>query len=255
MKLESGKRVYFASDFHLGAPSWEESRRREQRIVSWLEFVRPTAQHIFLMGDLFDFWFEYKTVIPKGFIRFQGKLAELTDSGVPITIFTGNHDIWMFGYFTQELGISIFRNPKTIQIQNKKFHIGHGDGLGPGDRIYKILKRIFENKLGQFLFEKLHPNLGIGIAHAWSNRSRKNHKAEAEQFLGDDEWLWQYCQSVHEHTPHDYYIFGHRHLPLELKVGSNGHYLNLGEWITQNTYAEYDGIRLELKKYTESQMS
>ncbi len=250
MKLQHGKSIYFASDFHLGAPSWTASRKREQKIVAWLEFIRPTAQHIFLMGDLFDFWFEYKTVIPKGFIRFQGKLAELTDANIPITIFTGNHDIWMFGYFTKELGIPVYRNPQSIEIQGKKFYIGHGDGLGPGDKIYKILKKVFENKFGQFLFEKVHPNLGISMATAWSNKSRKkNHTQTLHQFLGDDEWLWQYCKEIHQQTPHDYYIFGHRHLPLDLKIGENGQYINLGEWINYNTYAQYDGTHLLLKTY------
>jgi len=248
--LPEGKNLYFASDFHLGVPTWEASRKREDKIVRWLEFIRPTAGHIFLMGDLFDFWFEYSCVIPKGFIRFQGKLAELSDSGIPITIFTGNHDIWMFGYFTKELGITVEHQPKSFEVRSKKIHIGHGDGLGPGDYSYKILKKIFENKLGQFLFEKVHPTLGIRLANFWSKESRKkNYTKKTPTFLGDDEWIWQYCKDTHAQQPHHFYIFGHRHLPLDLPVGTNGRYINLGEWLSFYTYAQFDGQDITLQTF------
>src|SRR5919112_2669572 len=172
LALEPGRRVYFASDFHLGAPDAASSAARERRIVRWLDTVAQDAAAIYLLGDIFDFWFEYRHAVPRGFIRLQGKLAELTDAGLPVTFFTGNHDMWMFDYFTQELGIPILRHPVSQRIGNQLFHIGHGDGLGPKDHTYKVLKRVFASPVSQWLFARLHPNFGIGLANKWSRRSR-----------------------------------------------------------------------------------
>ena len=248
--LPEGNRVYFASDFHLGAPEAASSQNREKRIVRWLESIAIDAHTIFLLGDLFDFWFEYKHAIPKGYIRFQGKLAELTDNGVNIIIFPGNHDMWMFDYFPQELNIPIYRDPQQIRINNKKFLVGHGDGLGPGDFNYKLLKRIFKNRLSQKLFALLHPNIGIRLANFWSDRSRiRNTKKKEEQFLGEREFLWQYCKDVEKEEHHEYYIFGHRHLKLDLKVGDSSRYINLGEWVTESNYAVFDGENLKITSF------
>ncbi|GHA70672.1 UDP-2,3-diacylglucosamine diphosphatase [Pontibacter akesuensis] len=248
-ELEPGTKVYFASDFHLGAPDLESSRQREKKIVRWLGQVQQDAAAILLVGDIFDFWFEYRHAIPKGFIRLQGKLAELTDAGIPIYFFTGNHDMWMFNYFPEELNIPIVREPISTRIGNKTFYIGHGDGLGPGDHTYKLLKKVFDNKVCQWLFARVHPNLGIGVANKWSQRSRISNVKKDEEFFGEREWLVQYCQEVEQKQHHDYYIFGHRHLPLEMSIGEQAQYINLGEWVNFCTYAVYDGNTLELKTF------
>ncbi len=247
------KKIYFASDFHLGADvKGDTSRERERRICRWLDEIKEDAGHIFLVGDVFDFWFEYKTVVPKGFIRLFGKLAELRDAGIPIDFFIGNHDMWMFRYFEEELGIPIHRKPIIRDILGKKFFIGHGDGLGPDDSKYKVLKKIFANPVCQWLFERIHPNLGIGIANAWSNSSRKSKKHELEEtFLGKDkEWLIAYCERKIKTLDIDYFVFGHRHLAIDYAL-SDGHarYINLGEWMSLNSYAVFDGNDIQIKFY------
>lgn len=241
--------IYFASDFHLGVPTPQISREREDRIVRWLDSIRHDAKEIYLVGDIFDFWFEYQKVIPKGFIRLQGKIAELVDSGIPVHFFTGNHDMWMFDYFKKELGVEIFREPVTRIYNGKKFLIGHGDGLGPGDYQYKLLKRFFASKTCQWLFARIHPNLAMWIADHWSRSSRAaNDKKEV--FLGEEhEWLAIYCREVLQKEHFDYFIFGHRHLPLDIRLTENSRYINLGEWINYNSYAVFDGNELKLQYF------
>lgn len=211
--------------------------------------AQQDAAAILLLGDIFDFWFEYKHAIPKGYVRLQGKLAELTDSGIPVLFFTGNHDMWMFDYFPKELNIPIIRQPISTHIGSKTFHIGHGDGLGPGDHTYKMLKKVFDNKMCQWLFARVHPNLGIGVANMWSRRSRISNVKKDEEFFREREWLVQYSQEVEQQQHHDYYIFGHRHLPLEMPIGDTAKYVNLGEWVNFCTYGVYDGQKLELKTF------
>lgn len=245
------KNIYFASDFHLGYPVGDESRQREQRIVRWLDSIKHDAAHIYLLGDLFDFWYEYKYAVPKGFIRFQAKLMELREMGIPITIFTGNHDLWMFGYFEEEFGIPVIDNPISLIINGKHFHIGHGDGLGPGDYHYKFLKKIFTSKICQFLYSQLPVSIALGFGFLWSDYRKKKNAHRVEVFLNEKEWIWTYCKEVEAMTSHDFYIFGHRHLPLDLPVGTNGgRYINLGEWFGYDTYAVFDGTTVHLKKYT-----
>ena len=247
IRLEEGKKVYFASDFHLGI---KDSITREKEICAWLDFAAKDAQAIFLVGDIFDFWFEYKHAIPKGFIRFQGKLVELIDKGIEIILFTGNHDMWLFDYFSKELGIKIFRQPIDIKIDETTLHIGHGDGLGPGDRKYKFLKKVFANPFCQWLFGKIHPDWGIGLALYWSRHSRlQSSKKGDEQFLGESEWLWTYCKEQEAKQHRDLYIFGHRHLPLDLPVGENARYINLGEWLHHYTYACFGQNQINLKEW------
>ena len=246
----NGKKLYFASDFHLGVPDHQQSRMREDRIVRWLEEIKHDAHTIFLVGDIFDFWFEYGTAIPKGFIRLQGKLANLTDSGIPVIMFTGNHDMWMFDYFTKELNIPIYRNSLIVETGNKKLLVGHGDGLGPGDRTYKFLKKIFRNPLCQWLFARIHPNTGIAIANYWSRKSRiSNNDKQEDQFKGEKEYLVQYCREMEKQTHFDYYVFGHRHLPLDIEITADSRYFNLGEWVNYNTYGVFDGSDFELKTF------
>lgn len=252
LKLASlnGKKIFFASDFHLGVPTHEESRAREKRIIDWLDSILPEAHSIYLLGDIFDFWFEYKHAIPKGFVRLQGKLAAIRDAGIPIYFFTGNHDMWMFDYFPYEFNIPVYREPQLLEVGNQKLLIGHGDGLGPGDRTYKILKKIFASKVCQWLFARIHPNLGIGIANLWSRQSRLGNMKREENFTDEKkEYLWVYCSATEAITHHDYYIFGHRHLPLDLDVGEHSRYINLGEWVNFNTYAVYDGKDVALKTF------
>ena len=245
------KNIYFASDFHLGAPSYAESRIRENRIVDWLNFIEPTCSELFLMGDVFDFWFEYKNVIPKGFIRLQGKLAQMADAGVKIYFFKGNHDMWVNDYFTKEIGIEIISDELKIERNGKKFYLHHGDGLGPGDKQYKFLRKIFRNPLCQWLFGILPPRIGMGIANAWSGSSRiaSNKK---EVFLGDEnEWLAIYAKEQLQKEQFDYFIFGHRHLPLDITLNDNSRYVNIGEWLNYYSYGVFDGRDLKLVYFKE----
>ena len=249
---ETVQKIYFASDFHLGAPNRESSLVREKKIVDWLDHVSKDASEIYLVGDIFDFWFEYKRAIPKGFVRLQGKIAELTDSGIKIHVFTGNHDMWIFDYLPSELGVQIYRKPIVREYFGKSFYIGHGDGLGPGDRGYKLLKKIFSNKFCQWCFERLHPNFGIWLANIFSNSSRAKSSEADREFLGEEnEWLVHYCKNVLKENHIDYFIFGHRHLPMQITVGKKSTYYNLGEWLNYCTYLEVGINSIELKSWSE----
>lgn len=250
--MNTNKKIYFASDFHLGVPSHEKSLIREKRIVKWLDEIKNDAQEIYLIGDIFDFWFEYKHTVPKGFTRLLGKLAEITDAGIPVTFFTGNHDMWMFDYFPKELGVTLHREPITKEFNGKKFYIGHGDGLGPGDYGYKFIKKVFANPICQWLFARLHPNFAIGMGNFWSRKSRLSNGTEDEKFESEKkEWLAVYAKEVLQKEHFDYFVFGHRHLPLDIKLNDKSRYINLGEWINYNSYAVFDGENLELKYYKE----
>jgi len=249
INLLSNKKIYFASDFHLGVPDAKTSFDREQRIINFFDECSKDAQTIFLVGDLFDFWFEYNHTIPKGYSRFIGKLSSLVDAGIEIIIFSGNHDMWMNDYFSKEVGAKIFHDPIQVSLNNKKIFIGHGDGLGPGDHSYKFLKKLFKNPFLKWCFNWLHPNVGISVANYWSKRSRAQANDREEKFLGEDEWLWTYAKEKEKEEHHDCYIFGHRHLPIDVKVGNNSRYLNLGEWINFNTYVVFDGDNFELKTF------
>ncbi len=244
------KRTYFASDFHLGVDARLSSREREKQLVRWLEHIRKDAEAIYLLGDVFDFWFEYRTVVPKGFVRLLGKLAELRDQGIPIYFFTGNHDMWMFRYFEEELGIPIWRKPRLVEIGDKKFYLGHGDGLGPGDHGYKFIKRVFASPWAQWLYARLHPNFALPFARYWSNNSRASHGEADKRFLGEDgEWLIAYVREKMHDIPADYFVFGHRHLPIDFPLDAEGRrrYINLGEWLYSNSYAVFDGRELRLQ--------
>lgn len=244
--MTKGKKLYFASDFHLGVPNYESSLEREKRIIEWLEMVKVDAEEVYLMGDVFDFWFEYKHVVPKGFIRFLGKLAELTDQGIKIILFKGNHDMWMFDYLKREIGITIISDELIVERAGRRFYLHHGDGLGPGDKKYKLLKKIFRSKTCQWLFSWLHPSIGMAIANRWSKNSRiaSNQK---EVFVSEDkEWLIQFSKKLLQTEHYDYLIFGHRHLPLFVQLENGSQYVNLGEWINYNSYAMFDGFSLSL---------
>ena len=284
LALSYSKKIYIASDFHLGYSKDEagsNSLEREKKIIRFLEMARKDAELIILLGDIFDFWYEYKKVVPKGFVRLQGKIAEITDSGIDVVFFTGNHDLWMFGYFEKELGVKVYHKPQYVIWNNKKILLGHGDGLGNGDYSYKFLKKaLFANPICRFLFEWLHPNIGIGLAHFWSNSRKpsKNSRKKTdkkpkriEKYRGkEEEWIWNYCDEIHKTNPQDYYVFGHRHLPLriEMKIeksttknsqenldikkiiasttdsqtepNDKSYYFNTGEWINHFTYLIFE---------------
>jgi len=250
--MDTHKKIYFASDQHLGAPTSELSIVRERKFIRWLDIVKQDAEAIFLLGDLFDFWFEYKKVVPKGFVRILGKLAEIRDSGIPIYFFVGNHDLWMHDYFEKELDIPVYHKPKEFTFNNKTFLIGHGDGLGPGDKGYKRMKKVFVNPFSKWLYRWLHPDIGVGLAQYLSVKNKLISGDEDVTFLGEDrEWLVQYAKRKLETKHYDYFLFGHRHLPMEISVGENSKYINTGDWITHFTYAVFDGEDLSLKSYIE----
>ena len=234
------KKIYFASDQHLGAPSPEASLPREKKFVTWLDTIKEDAGTIFLLGDLFDFWFEYKTVVPKGFVRVLGKLAELKDAGIDIYFFVGNHDLWMRDYFQKELNIPVFHKPQEFDINGKIFLIGHGDGLGPSDHGYKRMKKVFTFPFFKWLFRWLHPDIGVRLGHYFSVKNKLISGDEDARFLGEEnEWLAQYCRRKLTEKHYDFFVFGHRHLPLEIELNNNSTYINLGDWIQHFTYGEF----------------
>ena len=247
--MPTGNKLYFASDFHLGAGGYLTSREREDRLVRWLDMIKTDAAEIYLMGDVFDFWFEYKSVVPRGYIRFLGKLAQLSDEGIKLYFFKGNHDMWMFDYFEKELGATIVTNELAIERNGKKFYLHHGDGLGPGDKMYKFLKKIFRSSLSQWLFARVHPNFGVGLANYWSNHSRIAGEKNVQRINTEQEWLVVYGRELLKTNFYDYLIFGHRHLPLDIKLNENSRYLNLGEWVNYNSYAVFDGQELTLHHF------
>ncbi len=223
-------------------------------LVSWLDQVRPDAAEIFLMGDVFDFWFEYKTVIPKGYIRLLGKLAQLADEGIPIHLFTGNHDIWAFEYLQKEIGIQLHWHPETLVMMGKKFYLAHGDGLGPGDNGYKFLKKVFSNRLNQFLFRWLHPDIGAKMGLYFSGKSRLANmiKEDKKENLNriEDEMLYKYASGLLTGgLKTDYFVFGHRHRPADVELDHGCRMIILGDWLTNFTFAEFDGNTLELKYF------
>ncbi|MBX9891244.1 MAG: UDP-2,3-diacylglucosamine diphosphatase [Chitinophagaceae bacterium] len=245
--FSSNKKLYLLSDFHLGAPNHAASLEREKAVVAFLEQIRHDAGCIIIAGDIFDFWFEYKKAVPRGFTRLLGKLAELTDSGIPVEVFVGNHDMWMRDYFQQELNIPVHYEPKVYEWNGKRFYIGHGDGLGPGDHGFKFIKKIFRNPVCQWLFGWLHPNLGIGLANYFSRKSReKTGEADADFLGADKEWLIIYCKEVLVKAHYDYFIFGHRHYPIDFALNERSRYINLGDWIRNFTYASFDGQDVQL---------
>ncbi len=248
--------IYFASDFHLGMPQGEVSRNREKKICDWLDKISTDATEIYLLGDLFDFWFEYKTVVPRGYVRFLGKLAELTDKGIKIFVCVGNHDLWMRSYLEEECGVVIFKDPMIKKFGNKTFYLHHGDGLGPGDNGYKFLKKIFLSPINQFLFERLHPNFAFKLATGFSKKSRLAQPEWEKTYQEDNnEYLTQYCLEILKSQAIDFFIFGHRHLKINIELENSNlatqndsrqksRYINLGEWFSGGGYVKFDGTDL-----------
>jgi len=247
------KKIYFASDFHLGMPDFERSLEREKSIVSWLNAISKDASAVYLLGDVFDFWFEYKTVVPKGFVRFLGAISQLTDAGIPVYLFPGNHDLWVGKYLETECGAIVVKGALTIELGNEICYLHHGDGLGPGDVGYKWLKRVFLSKIAQKAFAVIHPGIGVAFAQKLSKKSRLAQNPKEDNYLGDSkEYLTQFCKqyllNCKTQKP-KYFIFGHRHLVLDIDLGDGIRYINLGEWLHGSQYAEYDGVELRLKDW------
>jgi len=250
----TANKIYFASDFHLGIPDHDTSLIREKKLVSWLDSIQHDAEAIYLMGDIFDFWFEYKQVVPKGYVRFLGKIAELTDKGIDVHIFRGNHDVWAFGYLHKEVGLQIHRKPEIIEAQGKKLFLAHGDGLGPGDTGYKIMKKVFEFKPNQFLFKWLHPDIGTAMGLFFSHRSRLANIAKEEKEGPnpplEKEMLYHYALKKSKEMPEvDFFIFGHRHIPLVHPLNPKATLIILGDWITHFTYGVLENGKFSLKKF------
>lgn len=241
------KYIYFSSDFHLGLPAGSPPIEREKKVVRWLNSIAPKAKEIYLLGDIFDFWWEYKLVVPRGFTRFLGTIASLTDSGIPVHFFTGNHDMWVGDYLSGECGMTIHTTPYTTIFNGKKFHLVHGEGLGTKDKGYKILLSIFRNKTLRSMYSFLHPAIGVGIGRMWSLNSRLG-KGITKVFLGEDEEdLIRYAKSVLEYDKTDYFIFGHRHLAMIYKMSQGAEIVFLGDWIKNGSYAEWNGEVLTFK--------
>lgn len=250
IELSVHKKIYFASDFHLGFPNAEYSKERELRIIAWLSSIKDTCEELFLVGDVFDFWYEYRWVVPKGFVRFLAKLAEFTDEGIPVHMFWGNHDTWLFNYLPNEIGVQIHKGKVIREFGGKRFFIHHGHALGNFDKGMNFLNAIFTNNFLRWWFNFVHPNVALSFGHRWSRFNRRKKVYESENYLGDDkEWLMKYSQNVLDKEFYDYFIFGHRHIAVDKSIQNNSRYINLGNWITNTTYAVFDGNTLELKAF------
>lgn len=243
---------YFASDFHLGVPSYEESLIREKKIVQWLDSIKGDCSTLFLLGDIFDFWYEYNSVVPRYFTRLLGKLAELSDSGIHIFFFKGNHDMWTFDYLEKEIGVHVIDEEWVGEIAGKKFYIHHGDALWKGETTYKLIRKVFRSKLGIWLFHRLHPNFGVGLANFLSRKSRKkNAVIDQIEMPLDQEYQFQFANNYLKENDVDFFVFGHRHKPMNVPLQDNSRLINLGDWITQFTYAVFDGNEMEVKTYSD----
>jgi UDP-2,3-diacylglucosamine hydrolase len=252
--VSTNTNIYFASDFHLGIPDRKTSLLREKKLIRWLDMVAQDAEAIYLMGDLFDFWYEYKTVVPKGYTRLFAKLAEITDKGIPVHFFKGNHDFWAFDYLNEEAGVIIHDDIQEIELKGKKFFLAHGDGLGPGDKGYKFLKKVFLSKFNQFLFRWFHPDLGtkMGLYFSRGSRISKTIKQDTDEnyFLNDKEILLVFAREMAAKKPEtDYFVFGHRHVPTNLKVSDNATCIILGDWVRHFSYGKFNGNTFELNYF------
>ncbi len=245
------KKIYFASDAHLGLTLFEERKSAEKRLVRWMDSIKETCKELYFLGDMFDYWFEYKYVIPKGFARFIGKMAEFIDAGIPVYLFTGNHDIWMFGYFQDEIGATICDHDIVKELFGKKFYMAHGDGLGDPSLSFRLLRGFFRNKPCQAMYKWIHPDATMPFGLSWSKFNRKKKRGnKAEKYLGPEkEFLVQFAQKHREENEIDFYIFGHRHIDLDLTIEQESRVIILGDWIQKFTYAVWDGERLEVKHF------
>lgn len=250
------KNIYFLSDAHLGSLAIEHGRMQERRLVRFLDSIKDKASAIYLLGDMFDFWNEYRYVVPKGYTRFLGKLSELTDMGIDVHFFTGNHDLWTYGYLEQECGVMVHHKPLTTELFGKVFFLAHGDGLGDPDKQFKVLKKIFHNGVCQKLFNAIHPRWGMALGLTWAKHSRLKRKDGKEPaYMGENkEYLVRFAkQHLQQHSEIDYFVFGHRHIELDLMLTKKARLMILGDWIWQFTYAVFDGEHMYMEEYTEGE--
>lgn len=250
------KNIYFLSDAHLGSLAIEHKRTQERRLVRFLDSIKEKAAAIYLLGDMFDFWNEYRYVVPKGFTRFLGKISEITDMGVEVHFFTGNHDLWTYGYLEQECGVILHRKPITIEIYDKVFYLAHGDGLGDPNHKFKLLRKIFHNRTCQLMFNAIHPRWGMALGLNWAKHSRlKRIDGKELPYMGEDrEYLVRYTKEyMRTHQDIDFFIYGHRHIELDLLLSRKSRMLILGDWILLFTYAVFDGEHMFLEQYVEGE--
>jgi len=250
------KNVYFLSDAHLGSLAIDHSRTHERRLVRFLDTIKEKAAAVYLLGDMFDFWYEYKYVVPKGYTRFLGKLSELTDMGVEVHFFTGNHDIWAYDYLEKECGVQLHTQPLTTEIYGRVFMLAHGDGLGDPDKKFKVIRYLFHNRFCQTMFSAIHPRWAMWFGLTWAKHSRlKRKNGEEPPFMGENkEHLVLYAkQYAKQHPEVDYFLFGHRHIELDLNVSKKARMMILGDWITQFTYVVYDGTHIFLEEFVEGE--
>lgn len=252
------KPVYFLSDAHLGSLAIAHRRTHERRLVNFLDNIKEKAEAVYLLGDIFDFWYEYRTVVPKGYTRLLGKISELTDKGVEVHFFTGNHDLWINDYFEQECGMIVHREISfTTEIYGKLFYLAHGDGLGAEDKKYKILRRIFHNATCKRLFSALHPRWGVQFGLNWAKHSRLKHERAGGDppYMGEEhEDLIRFSKGyLSTHADINYFIFGHRHIELDLSLSPTTRTLIIGDWISRFSYAVFDGESLKLEHFIEGE--
>ena len=251
------KNIYFLSDAHLGSWAIEHRRMQERRLVRFLDSIKEKAAAVYLLGDMFDFWYEYKYVVPKGFTRFLGKISELTDMGVEVHYFTGNHDIWAYDYLAEECGVILHKQPQTIELYGKIFYLAHGDGLGDPNKSFKVIRSIFHNKTCQWLFSGLHPRWGMWFGLTWAKHSRLQHGmgGDPPDYMGDDkEHLILYTKKyIQYHSNVDYFIYGHRHIEVDKQLTKKARVIILGDWISQFSYVVYDGEHLLMQQYIEGE--
>lgn len=240
-------KIYFVSDVHLGSPALSNNRERERLFADWLHNISSDARELYLMGDIFDFWFEFRKVVPRGYTRVLGRLAELTDMGISVHFFTGNHDMWVFDYLPQEIGVIVHKEPLITELMGKKFFLAHGDGLDKSDTGYLLLKKIFSNPFLQWLYARLHPNFSLHVAQLWSTKSRKNKKPN-KTFDPTSEGMYRYAASLLKREHFDFFVMGHRHKMVQIPIGTDSHYVLLGDWIEAYSYGVFDGEKFELKK-------
>lgn len=242
--------IYFVSDAHLGSRIVENPREHELRLVRWLDKVKTDAEAIYLLGDMFDFWFEYKTVVPKGYVRFLGKLAELVDSGIEIHFFTGNHDIWTFGYLEKEVGLIVHTSAIETELKGKKFLLAHGDGLSMDDHGFKLLRKLFHSRTAQKLFRLVPPQLGQGFGFAWSKNNREKILHLENKFEGEEnEFLVKYAKKYIQTHDVDYIVFGHRHIELNLQISKKSSVIILGDFVKLFTYGIFDGEKFWIESF------
>lgn len=250
------KNVYFLSDAHLGSLAIDHSRMHERRLVRFLDSIKHKAAAIYLLGDMFDFWYEYKYVVPRGYTRFLGKLSELTDLGVEIHYFTGNHDIWAYNYLEQECGVILHKKPLTTEIYGKVFFLAHGDGLGDPDKKFKLLRALFHNRFCQIMFSAIHPRWSQWLGMTWAKHSRLKRKNNEEPaYMGESrEHLVLFTKKyIQYHSNVDYFIYGHRHIEVDLQLTKKARLMILGDWITQFSYVVFDGNHIFMSEYIEGE--